>query len=204
MATSAQLLERSLRGETLLESEIQQLSRTLAEADAATKQVQGWLSGNGAPVDMSFRKAKFLASPSQSTTFTRPTDTAIVNNTATYITFEATYGTGFKLDPADATRILYDWSGSQILISGAPTWANNAVGYRATQLELYNGVGSLITTHTLHVSPPVTSADDTKPNFVVLMNTYLFKEISYVKVVVRQTSGGNLTLKDFYVTFSLI
>lgn len=204
MATNGQLLAKIARGETLLESEIIQLERAMNEAEAATKVVQGWQSGNGARADMVFQNARFLSSPSKSATFTRTTAASIADNTATYVTFEAAYGSGaFKLDPTDATRIIADWGGNQILISGAAEWATNANGYRATQIELYNGSGSLITSHTLQVEPPV-AADVTRNPFVVVMNSYLYKNLSYVKVVVRKTGGGSLNLNSLFITFSLI
>lgn len=203
MATNAQLLRKLAKGETLQESEITQLERALDGYDRAEKNVTGWLAGVGDPAEMTFRNARFLNSPSRSTTFTRPTDTSVANNTATYITFEAAYGGGFSLDDSDSTRVVMEWAGAMLLISGAATWATNGTGYRATQIELYDGAGALITTHTFHLTAPV-ATDITKDNFAVVLNSFLFPGIASIKMIVRQTSGGALDLTDFFVTFSLI
>jgi hypothetical protein len=147
----------------------------------------------------------FLRSPSDTILFTRTTDTSISNNTATYITFETTTGKSdtFYLNPSDLSQVKAKWAGNVFMVMGYDEWASNASGYRAVQIEVFDAVGTSLGVTNLHVSAPV-NGDVTAKSWIMVVNKDIFPSFDYFKMIVRQTSGGALDLRTFYIQPCLI
>lgn len=145
----------------------------------------------------------WIGSPLDVYTFNVQTDATIADNTATYITFDDytyTNSKAFRVDPSDATKILTKYAGQSFAICGVVEWATDGTGYRNAQLEGFNTAGVSLGGVSLHTLP-ANSADVTACPCSFVVNFRQLAELAYFKIKVRQTSGGNLTLR--YGLFSV-
>lgn len=200
------LMQKIGRGEKLDAGELAKLRDETRSMGEAAEVVKTW--GGSSPTFSNARfetRPIFRKTPSDTILFARTTDTSIVNNTATYVAFEATTGKSdtFKLDPADATIIRAKWAGDVVRISGYDEWASNATGYRAAQLEIFTAAGASIATQNLHVTAPV-NGDITGTSWSMVIDKDQFPSFEYFKVIVRQTSGAGLDLRVLFIQPQLI
>lgn len=136
-------------------------------------------------------------------TFNRQADVTVTNNTATYITFDDytyTYSPTFVVDESDKTKIKFKYTGSSFAVLGVVEWAANATGYRSAQIENFTANGTSLGAVSLHTLSPVESGDVTACPVAFVVNAKQLPSVDYFKVIVRQTSGGDLTLR--YVLLS--
>lgn len=199
MATISQLMDKHLRGQPLLEDEIQQVVSAIASYGNATEKVNTW-SENGT-------QARFinpeLESPIWGITalsnsqFDRDADLTVLNNTETYITFDTKGGEqkSFRLDPDDLSKLII-YSGQSFQISGIVRWTANATGYRGVFIEGFKSDGTSIGTGTLATFPGFAGVTNTFP-YGAIIGSNVFPEVTYYKFKVIQTSGGDLDLLSF-------
>jgi hypothetical protein len=196
------LLDKIGRGEVLPQAELD----FLRNEAKAIEEVKNIVKQNSILLGNTFHNRPiFLKSPSDTILFYRTTDTAIADNTATFVSIEGVTGKSdtIYLDPADATKIKIRWSGHVVLVFGYDEWDSNATGYRAAQIQVFDAAGNSLGTTNLHVSAPV-NGDVTGCSWVMIINKDIFPSFDYFKIIVRQTSGGALNLRTMFVQTSLI
>lgn len=125
------------------------------------------------------------------------TDATIATATQTYLTFDsaARLSQAFSLNPADLSKIKVVYPGTNIMMGGITTWAQNATGYRILGVEGYDASGTLIGSQQLYSLQGHNSADNIFPYFWILDGAVI-QNIDYLRFWVQQNSGGNLTFKQ--------
>jgi hypothetical protein len=206
MATNGQLLARVARGETLLESEIQQLERALGDYDDTRNRVLGTFSGNTTAEKLFVRDVEWKNSPLHNYSFQRQADLTVVNNTLTYITFDLDYQHGkyFQWDENDKSKILIRYPGNNFMVNGVIQWDNlSAVGYRYMAMEGFKQDGTSLGFVGLHLFPGFTAEDNYFPvSYVADLRQLL--QMAYVKFFVRQTSGADLIIRQILLNMFVV
>lgn len=131
------------------------------------------------------------------------TDTQITNNTNTFVTFNSNvYGNNaaFSLD-ADMQRVYIKTKAKAFFCNAAHSWQASATGHRWVDFLFYNSSGTLLGTTQLTLVGGVA----TEENWYTASRLMdLTDETSYIKMRVKQTSGGNLYLVYFSLELHVI
>jgi hypothetical protein len=195
----SRLLEKLGRGQRLSEAEIFEL-RLHAQAIEETKSaVKGWLKpGTTNPVfqTMSAGEGHFSYSPVDGMFLTRSVAQTIPDDTITTVEFDSTTpNTNILLSSGVDGRLQVARSHELIAAIGAVHWEANGTGLRSVHLDLYDQDDVGITGYVLHNMQPSGSFADILP---FSGGVYIpgVDNIKYLRLTVRQTSGGDLDLND--------
>lgn len=204
----AELMLKLADGEKLTPGEREEMHLLTQDMDRIRIQAGAWIDEGGTPA-LRFPKISdphFLTSPLDVYTFNLIADTAIPNDTPTYITFDDyTYSVSraFKVDDADKSHIVTAYPGYSFAVVGNAEWASNATGYRHAFLEGFDSSGVSLGAVQLHTLP-ATSGVETACPIAFVVNFRQLQNLAYFKIAVRQNSGGDLTLKEVLLSVFLV
>lgn len=129
----------------------------------------------------------------------RIADTTVTNNTNTYITFDTTNNKG-DVWHVEGDKIWWDAVDGQAFdVAGYVTWAANATGYRGAWIEGFDASGASLGASALHTAAGQNLVDNVLP----ISFKWFYNGFAYIKFYVKQTSGGDLTMKDFLIGLAL-
>ncbi len=207
MSTNSQLLGMFLRGQQLDEAQIQQLERALTDYDRAQERVAGWSDGKDAKFDKftCVLSPDWQQSPLHAYTFSMLVNLTVPNDVDTYITFDYYAGESkfFALDAGDMQRLRVLRGGTAWHIDGYPNWTGHATGYRKLHIEGFSSAGASLGNTPVYTAPGSDLVDNVTPiNYS--SGWKQFPSLAYLKFFVRQTSGGDLVLKDLVLNIHVI
>ena len=131
------------------------------------------------------------------------TDTEILNNTDTPITFENYWGDNSVFDfyQNDKSKIKVNQTNFTVAVFGMVNWETNATGERSLTQNIYNASDVLIGQQPLHRIPAVSGLPTVVP-FVCLnpMRGSTLDDAAYLKMIVEQNSGGGLDVRNFFMS----
>ncbi len=138
----------------------------------------------------------------------RQADLTVANDTDVYIQHDQArnFGNVFEgyIEDTNGTRVRrgsnFDGVAMAFRVDGFAIWAGNATGYRGLWIESFDANNSFLARSPLHTAAGHNLIDNVLP----FSFTWFYDNgANYVKLKVHQTSGGNLTLKEFYAAFTL-
>lgn len=182
----------------------EEIRRLLNEIGDREEKYKSWLKTRGANPQFEYpvvRDVRWLGSPLSTSIAQRIADVTVTTATNTYITFDTSkrFGTAFSVSD-DGTKIFWDGlDGKAFNISGYVIWAQNGTGYRAAYLEGFDSNDVSLGTAPLHTAAGQNLVDNVLP----ISFTFYFNGFSYLKFFVFQSSGGDLTMKEFTLGISL-
>lgn len=136
--------------------------------------------------------------------FGRSTNLSLADNTAVAIPWNNIYAETSAIDlNVDTTRIDLTLGSSSFNINGWVQFASNPTGYRAVQVQFYNSSSTLLATQSAAVLQAVTT-DVTVVPFAFPVHNSFFPTLSYIKIVVRQTSGSTINLTAGAIGITLV
>ena len=205
MASFAELIEKIGSGVKLDGLELSQLRDEARAVQEVKDVVKGWINlAGGMSLDFpSIYLPRWRSSPLNLFIANEQTDTAIVNNTNTYISFDTVAQTSavFKVRSSDTTYIdiASDVAAPNFGVIGYMTFAQNGTGYRAAYLQGYDASGASV-----GFTPLVTAAGQNLVDNVIPFAYPAKLGVRTFRFFVFQSSGGNLTLKDFFIGMFLL
>ena len=205
MASFAELIEKMGRGIKLTGLELSQLRDEARAVQEIKDLAKTWIHPTGGTTfDFpSLFLPRWRSSPLNLFIANEQTDTAIVNNTNTYISFDAVAQTSavFSVRSSDTTYIdvAADVAAPNFGVIGYMTFVQNATGYRAAYLQGYDAAGASV-----GFTPLVTAAGQNLVDNVISFAYPAKLGVRTFRFFVFQSSGGNLTLKDFFVGMFLL
>jgi hypothetical protein len=197
-------LLRKLRDPNTPEHEINEIVRLFNELGVREEKYKSWLQFNSSNPKLqapTIGDPVWTGSPLNLCVAQRLTDTVIAHNAPTYVTFNIVkaFGTAFSVSE-DNTKLFWNALDARgFAIHGFVTWVANGTGYRTTHLEGFDSDGVSLGTAPLHSFAGQALVDNVLP----ISFAYYFNNFSYLRFYVTQTSGGNLTMKDFLLGITL-
>jgi hypothetical protein len=161
------------------------------------------VNGMIAPVDhsLSLKNPRIAhpnweTSPLHSMEMVLTTNTTVSHATPKYITFDSVNNKGSAFDSSDLQKIEKAFSGYSTHFDGVAVFDNNATGYRALYLELFSINGVSLGASPFFLLP----GHNLEDNWFPFTFTHNNQGVHYFKVYAYQTSGGDLSLLDLYMT----
>lgn len=199
-----------LRNPNLSQMRLNEIQRIFNELDDRDQSYRSWLQlQNRQPqlTNPTLGSPRWLNSPLHAYTFYMQTDLTVPNATDKYINHDAarTFGNEFETYPdSNGSRVrrgsAVGNAFSPFTVNGFAIWAANATGYRAGWIESFDKGNNFLRRTPLHTAAGHNLIDNVLPFSL----TWFFEpDTDYIKFKVHQTSGGNLTLTEFYAGFTL-
>lgn len=207
MATNGQLLAKSLRGETLLESEIMQLERAMDNFDRSERYTLGLQNGTEKlnVSEIQSKDAFFDKAPTHVFRVARINSAqSINNNTSTVVSFDYADDNNREFT-RDGSKVYLLHPHRFVAVMGIVSWANNANDSRYMELFWRNAAGGNEDTHVLMNLPPTAAGTG---NFQAsFCDVFDFKSTpngKYFQFEVYQKTGGALNMERFRATFFIL
>ena len=204
----SELINKLASGQTLTAIERQEAVLEARRLEDAASAVNNWMRPgtstmtlNGAHISGSYIESpEWVGSALHLCSVALLTPTVIPNTTETYLTPDAVVNLGGTAFTVDGDKI--DWTsikGKAFMVTGYINWSANGTGYRVAWLEGFDSNDVSIGQTPLHTFAGQNLVDNVLP---VSLGFY-FNDFDYLKLKVAQTSGGDLTLNNFVLGFSL-
>lgn len=193
-----------MKNGSLSDVRLNEIVRVFNELSQREDRYKSWLLLEGG-IRLEKAIIKDLVDPLDAFAIDLDTDATISNATKTYLTFDsaARFSEAFSLNPNDKSKVMVVYSGTNILMGGITTWAQNATGYRIFGVEGFDASDAAIGSQQLYSMQGHNSADNIFPFFWVLDGAVI-QNISYLKFWVQQNCGGTLDLKQADVILTKI
>jgi hypothetical protein len=210
MATNGQTLRKFLRGETLLESEIQQLERALDQYDSAAMNNQQTRRG-----DRTWRfdnikagTAEFDVPPTRAVVYTAITNGNILDATETVLAFSTSRGyirrsDGCMVQVTGTTTKFTKAPGvdthRDVFVFGDVTWDTRGSGIRDLYINYYDVDNTFLGATTISVTPSLGNWATHSFAYHDALTTG-----QYITLSVYQDSGFTIALQSANIGFALI
>lgn len=193
-----------IKNNTLSQNRLDEIVRVFNEFSQREDLYKSWLLPEGG-IKVSKAVFKDLVDPLDAFALDFDTDATISDATKTFLSFDsaARLSEAFSLNSADKSKIMVTYSGTNIMMGGITTWAQNATGYRIFGVEGFDSNDVSLGSQQLYSMQGHNSADNIFP-FYWILDGIVIQNISYLKFWVQQNRGGTLNFKQADVILAKI